>query len=218
MYTEFPTCYNITVWPILGFCVLVSFFFSEIETLGARDIFCILLYHVFTPDFLCYCTILKPALRFTFTVAPLKNINKLFSLFLLCGLLLREHSISDFLVRFLSDNNCTFWVTPAACLLFGQENTLFSLSQKDIFHQSHIYSQWLTLREALPCAFSLWILSTHPLTYFVCGCHKWLMTSCIEVACQQFWSKSRSAAARTPVASVKRLCTPSEPFCMKHIL
>lgn len=54
--------------------------------------------------------------------------------------------------------------------------------------------------------------------YFVCGRHKWLMTSCIEVACQQSWFKSRSATARNPVASVKILCTLSELLCMKPIL
>lgn len=44
------------------------------------------------------------------------------------------------------------------------------------------------------------------------------MTSSTELTCQQLWCKSRSATAQNPVASVKRLCTLSEPLCMKHIL
>lgn len=125
----------------------------------------------------------------------------------LCALSYWESIHLKALVGFLSDNNCTFWVTllqlHVCCLV-----------KKTVFSPKKV----LMLNTEGNAAFSLWILSTHPLTYFVCGRHKWLMTSCIEVACQQLWCKSRSAAARNPVASVKRLCTLPEPLCMKHIL
>lgn len=105
----------------------------------------------------------------------------------------------------MSDNNSTFWVTLPACLLLGQENTVFSLCRNISCQPKPSIP-----RKPQPGAFSC------PLTRWriVCGRHKWLMTSCIEVACQQ----SRRAAARSPVASVEILCTLCEPLCMKHTL
>lgn len=101
------------------------------------------------------------------------------------------------LVGFVSDNNCTFWITLAACLLFGQESAVFERRKKKNFStkKSYLFPMINTRGNS---GFALRILSTHPLTYFVCGRHNWLMTSCIEVACQQSWCKSRNAAAWDP--------------------
>lgn len=117
----------------------------------------------------------------------------------------------------MSDNNLLSNFTPAACLLFGQENTVLSLQKTNfsVFTKA-IYQHLISTQgNSASCLF---VNSVHSLPYFTCGHHKWLMTSCIEVACQQLYWKSRSAAARNPVASVKRLCTLSEPLCMKRTL
>lgn len=87
-----------------------------------------------------------------------------------------------------------------------------------------MFSVWSRKHSIFSCfhtqgtsAFCFWTLSTHCLTYFVLH-HKTLMTSVIEVARHHLGFKSRSAAARNPVASVERLCALSELLCMKLIL